>query len=111
LGLDLWVAFNKGAVMVLPSGVSKATGLAAALKELKLSPRNVAGIGGAENDHAFLKLCECSAAVANAIPAVKDHVDFCTRGEHREGVVELIDELVTRDLGDREHLLGRHHLL
>jgi HAD superfamily hydrolase (TIGR01484 family) len=111
LGLDLWVAFNKGAVMVLPSGVNKATGLAAALKELELSPRNVAGIGDAENDHSFLKLCEFSAAVANAVPAVKEHVDYCTAESHGEGVVELIDELVATDLAAREHLLGRHHLL
>jgi hydroxymethylpyrimidine pyrophosphatase-like HAD family hydrolase len=111
LGLDLWVAFNRGAVMMLPSGVTKATGLAAALNELGVSPRNVAGIGDAENDHSFLKLCECSAAVANAVPAVKEHVDLCTRGEYGEGVIELIDELVTTDLGEREHLLGRHHLL
>jgi hydroxymethylpyrimidine pyrophosphatase-like HAD family hydrolase len=111
LGLDLWVAFNKGAVMVLPSGVTKATGLAAALLELDLSPRNVVGIGDAENDHSFLKLCEFSATVANAVPAVKEHVDYCTAGSHGEGVVELIDELVATDLTAREHLLGRHHLL
>jgi len=59
LGLELQVVFNKGAVMVLPSGVSKATGLRAALAELDLSPRNVVGVGDAENDHAFLALCEC----------------------------------------------------
>lgn len=111
LGLDLWIAFNKGAVMALPSGVTKATGLAAALKELELSPRNVAGIGDAENDHSFLKLCEFSTAVANAVPAIKEHVDYCTAGSHGEGVVELIDELVATDLAAREHLLGRHHLL
>ena len=35
LGLELQVIFNKGAVMVLPSGVNKATGLAAALVELE----------------------------------------------------------------------------
>ena len=46
--------FNKGAVMVLPSGVNKATGLAAALAELGLSPHNVVGVGDAENDHALL---------------------------------------------------------
>ena len=40
--------------MVLPSGVNKATGLAAALSELGLSPHNVVGVGDAENDHAFL---------------------------------------------------------
>ncbi|HEY3355986.1 MAG TPA: HAD hydrolase family protein, partial [Polyangia bacterium] len=41
LGLELAVVFNKGAVMVLPAGVDKATGLAAALAELGLSPAGV----------------------------------------------------------------------
>ena len=59
LGLELQVIFNKGAVMVLPSGINKATGLAAALDELGLSPHNAVGIGDAENDHAFLAACEC----------------------------------------------------
>ena len=54
LGLELQVIFNKGAVMVLPSGVNKAIGLAAALRDLGLSPHNVVGVGDAENDHAFL---------------------------------------------------------
>src|SRR5439155_10184033 len=68
LGLELHVIFNKGSVMVLPSGVNKATGLHAALAELHLSPHNVVGVGDAENDHAFLSACECSVAVANALP-------------------------------------------
>ncbi|HEY6403191.1 MAG TPA: HAD hydrolase family protein, partial [Blastocatellia bacterium] len=45
LGLELQVIFNKGAVMVLPSGVNKATGLKAALDDLGLSPHNAVGIG------------------------------------------------------------------
>ena len=60
LGLELQVIFNKGAVMVLPAGVNKATGLAAALAQLGLSPHNAVGIGDAENDHAFLAICECA---------------------------------------------------
>ena len=32
LGLELQLSFNKGAVMVLPSGVNQQTGLGAALK-------------------------------------------------------------------------------
>jgi hydroxymethylpyrimidine pyrophosphatase-like HAD family hydrolase len=68
LGLELQVIFNKGAVMVLPSGVNKATGLRAALAEVGLSPHNVVSIGDAANDHAFLSLCECAVAVANAVP-------------------------------------------
>ena len=55
LGLELEIIFNKGAVMILPSGVNKATGLVAALDELELSPHNVIGVGDAQNDHAFLQ--------------------------------------------------------
>ncbi|BCG96764.1 hypothetical protein MesoLj131a_56280 [Mesorhizobium sp. 131-2-1] len=36
--------------MIVPSGVNKATGLAAALEDLRLSPRNVLAIGDAENE-------------------------------------------------------------
>jgi HAD superfamily hydrolase (TIGR01484 family) len=111
LGLELQVIFNKGAVMVLPAGVNKASGLAAALEEMGLSPHNAVGVGDAENDHAFLTLCECSAAVANALPTVKDTADITTRGNHGAGVDELIDELVANDLADCEPRLRRHHLL
>jgi HAD superfamily hydrolase (TIGR01484 family) len=97
-GLGLQIVFNKEAVMVLPSGVNKMTGLAVALEELKLSRHNLTGIGDAENDHAFLESCECSVAVANAIPSLKDRADFVTRGERGAGVVELIDLLIGSDL-------------
>jgi HAD superfamily hydrolase (TIGR01484 family) len=111
LGLELQVIFNKGAVMVLPAGVNKATGLKAALDELGLSPHNAVAIGDAENDHAFLSFCECSVAVANALPAVKNTADFVTRADHGAGVVELIDELIATDLASREEQLRRHHIL
>jgi hydroxymethylpyrimidine pyrophosphatase-like HAD family hydrolase len=111
LGLELHVIFNKGSVMVLPSGVNKATGLAAALKGLGLSPHNVVGVGDAENDHAFLKLCACSVAVANALPMVKQTADWVTRGEDGAGVRELIDELVADDLAARAGRLTRDALV
>ena len=111
LGLDLQIVFNRAAVMILPAGVNKAAGLTAALKELDLSPHNVVGIGDAENDRSFLKMCECSAAVANAVAAIKDDVDFCTRGDYGDGVAELVEEVVATDLAAREETLGRHDLL
>lgn len=110
LGLELQVIFNKDAVMVLPSGVNKASGLLAALDLLGLSPHEVIGVGDAENDHAFLSLCECSAAVDNALPAVKHTADLVLKKDHGEGVVELIDMLVEDDLKDAEPRLIRHHL-
>jgi HAD superfamily hydrolase (TIGR01484 family) len=98
LGLELQVIFNKGAVMILPSGVNKATGLHAALQELGLSRHNVVGVGDAENDHAFLSQCECSVAVENALEALKEKTDWVTAGADGEGMVELIRSLVATDL-------------
>lgn len=100
-GLELQVIFNKGAVMVLPAGVNKATGLAAALRELQLSPHEVIGVGDAENDLPFLTACGCSVAVANALSAVKERADIVTCGDHGVGVAELIERLIATDLSDR----------
>jgi HAD superfamily hydrolase (TIGR01484 family) len=110
LGLELQVIFNKGAVMVLPSGVNKATGLDAALAELCLSRHNVVGVGDAENDHAFLARCECSVAVANALPSLKERADVVTTGERGAGVAELIDGLLACDLAELEPRLVRHEI-
>lgn len=38
LGLELKIVFNRGAVMVLPAGINKATGTKYALRRLGLSP-------------------------------------------------------------------------
>jgi len=48
LGMDWRVICNRKQVMALPAGVDKATGLAAALQELDLSPSEVVGVGDAE---------------------------------------------------------------
>ncbi|AZO41525.1 HAD-IIB family hydrolase [Mesorhizobium sp. M7D.F.Ca.US.005.01.1.1] len=97
MGLELEIIFNKGAVMILPSGINKATGLAAALQDLRLSPHNVIGVGDAENDHAFLQACGCSVAVDNAIPAVKDTANLVMRGARGKGVEQLIDNMIKHD--------------
>ena len=101
LGLERQITFNKDAVMVLPIGVDKGSGLDAALKEMKLSWKNVAGIGDAENDIAFLSKCACSVAVSNALDSVKARVDFTTSAARGEGVVELIHEILKDDLQSR----------
>jgi hydroxymethylpyrimidine pyrophosphatase-like HAD family hydrolase len=97
LGLELQIIFNKGAVMVLPPGVNKAAGLKAALDDLDLSPHNVVAVGDAENDLAFLNVCGCSAAVANALPSLKQSVDLVLEKERGAGVIELIDRIRAGD--------------
>jgi hypothetical protein len=111
LGLELQVIFNKGAVMVLPSGMNKAAGLKAALAELDISPHNTVGVGDAENDHAFLSNCEFSAAVANALPSVKETADHVLSQDHGAGVTELINEILRDDLASRASMLRRHDIL
>lgn len=98
LGLELQIIFNKGAVMVLPTGVNKATGLRAALARLGQSFGSTVGIGDAENDESFLRACGMSAAVDNALEVVKRGVDVVTSGARGAGVVELIHQIIRDDL-------------
>jgi len=110
LGLELQVIFNKGAVMILPSGVNKGTGLKKALREMGLSAHNVVGVGDAENDHAFLELCGCSVAVANALNSVKKTCDIVTASGWGAGVVEIAEELVRDDLENRSSRILRNRI-
>jgi len=108
LGLEWQVIFNKGAVMLVPSGVNKQTGLAAALAELGLSMRNTVAAGDAENDHAMLAAAECGVAVANALDSLKERADLVTRGARGAGVEELIARMLEDDL--RSVVVARHAL-
>jgi HAD superfamily hydrolase (TIGR01484 family) len=111
LGLELQVIFNKGAVMVLPTGINKATGLKVALADIGVSLHNTVGIGDAENDQAFLGACECAVAVANALESVKSRVDLVTEADHGAGVAELVERLSKDDLQSLDSRLSRHDLL
>ena len=83
--------------MILPAGVDKGAGLAAALADLEISPHNVVAVGDAENDSSFMQLCGCAAAVANALQALKLDADITLNRESGEGVVELLEMLASRD--------------
>jgi len=106
LALEQHIIFNKGAVMVLPSGVNKASGLRSALKRLGLATHNVVAIGDAENDQAFLSACGCAVAVDNALPTVKDKADFVV-ADHGAGVIELVRMLTQDDLASAKVRLPR----
>ncbi|MGH7848163.1 MAG: HAD-IIB family hydrolase [Candidatus Binatia bacterium] len=98
MGLELQLIFNREAVMVLPCGVNKASGMDYALRKLGFSPHEAVGIGDAGNDHSFLERCECAVAVANAVPSIRELAAFTTKSEAGRGVAELIEELIANDL-------------
>jgi HAD superfamily hydrolase (TIGR01484 family) len=98
MGLDLQVIPNKAALMVLPPGIDKASGLVAALAELGLTPADAVCVGDAENDLAMSEVCGFAVAVANALPSLKERVDLVTQGERGAGVTELIGRVIEGNL-------------
>lgn len=86
LGLECQVERNREALMVLPAGVTKGTGVVEALEELNLSPHSTVGIGDAENDHTLLSACEIGVAVGNAVPALKAHAEVTLETPDGTGV-------------------------
>jgi hydroxymethylpyrimidine pyrophosphatase-like HAD family hydrolase len=109
-GVEWQIIFNKGAVMALPPGVNKASGLRAALKALELSALDVMGVGDAENDQAMLTACGYSTAVANAIETIKEQADIVTQADHGAGVVELIENFLCGSLDRKLRGVRRHDL-
>jgi len=85
---------NRGALMLLPAGISKGTGLMIALFGLGVSAADVLAIGDAENDFDLLDACGWSACPENALPRVKARVDWILPGADGEGVRRAIDEQI-----------------
>ena len=95
MGLNAQIIMNKRAVMVLPAGVNKATGLSFALEALELASDEVAGIGDAENDRDLLLHCGLGVAVENALPDLKKISDRVTTQSRGAGVQELVDWILS----------------
>jgi hydroxymethylpyrimidine pyrophosphatase-like HAD family hydrolase len=98
LGSDWRTVPNRRDLLILPPGVSKATGLAAALDELKIAPRQVVGLGDAENDLPLIECCGLGVAPANAIPLIKAAAHLVTKGRAGSAAAELIERMLQNDL-------------
>ncbi len=85
------IEYNKGAVMVLPPGATKGSGLERLLTLCGFSPRNLAAFGDAENDLSMLTLAEVAVAVADAVPAVRELADVVAEAPGPQGVLEVLE--------------------
>jgi phosphoglycolate phosphatase (TIGR01487 family) len=90
LGLDHQVTRNRSALMVLPAGVTKGTGLVKLLTEMDLSAHNTVAVGDAENDLSLFGIAEIGAAVADAVPSVRRGADIVLGKPDGAGVAELL---------------------
>lgn len=111
MGGGATVEYNRGAVMILPPGATKGTGLSMALQELGFSTRNVIACGDAENDRSLFELAELSVAVANAVPEIKKLADIDLTEKNGEGVRNLIDNLVAGNLPVHQSRFERQLIL
>jgi hydroxymethylpyrimidine pyrophosphatase-like HAD family hydrolase len=93
--LDLEIILNKEAVMILPRGINKQSGLQAALVEMEIPNSKVVGIGDAENDFALLQATGYFAAVQNALDSLKNRAHQVTKGSEGNGVIEIIEWMMS----------------
>ena len=96
-GLPLRVIRNKRAVMVLPEGVDKGSGLREALADLGIDRGAVVAVGDAENDLALFGAAGLGVAVANAVSELSKAASWTTSRPRGAGVAELIDRLLRDD--------------
>lgn len=100
-GLDCQLIFNRAALMVLPSGVSKATGVRWALEELGRSEHNMIAFGDAENDLPLLAAAQLGIAARSAVPALSTVADDRLTQPGGAGVAQYVRRLLERG-GDVE---------
>jgi hydroxymethylpyrimidine pyrophosphatase-like HAD family hydrolase len=90
LELPIVLLFNRSRVMAMPQGISKATGLRAALETLRKSPRNAVAVGDAENDHELLRLAEVGAAVEWGSASLRAAADMIISGDGPVAVADFV---------------------
>ncbi len=95
LGLPLAITFNLSRLMVLPHGVSKASGLQDALWRLRASVHNTIAAGNAENDHELLEACELGAAVAWGSETLRRSADEIVPGDDPRAVARYIRDILS----------------
>jgi len=104
-GLRVLVVANVDRLMVVPAGISKSSGVRIALRHLGLDPSGYAAIGDAENDLGMLRAAALSAAVANAIPAVRAAVGYVCHRSFDRGVLEFVEGPLRERAGRNVHAL------
>jgi hydroxymethylpyrimidine pyrophosphatase-like HAD family hydrolase/CheY-like chemotaxis protein len=99
LNIGITIEYNNGAVMLLPPGATKGTGISYALRNLGYSHHNLIACGDAENDCSMLELAEVAVTVPNGIPKVKALADVVLVKDPEDtgtGINALLKQLLTR---------------
>ena len=91
VGVERDLVRNRAALMLLPRGVSKGSGVRHALERLGLSFHDVLAVGDAENDLELFAACGFAACPGNAVAEVTRVADWVFPGDGGEAVSRAID--------------------
>ena len=79
-GVSRDLVANRAALMLLPPGVSKGSGVQQVLRFMELSSHDVLALGDAENDLALFDACGFSACPGDSVAAVRARADWVLPG-------------------------------
>ena len=96
-GVTRDLIYNRAALMLLPAGVSKGSGVQHVLRFLGLSPHDVLALGDAENDFPLFEACGFSGCPGDSLPEVQARVDWVFPGKHGDGIARAITEQILPD--------------
>jgi hydroxymethylpyrimidine pyrophosphatase-like HAD family hydrolase len=99
VGVDRQVVRNRESAMVMPAGISKRTGIEAALRAIGEVPSATVAVGDGENDVALFAVAGVSVAVANAVDVLKARADVVLTEPNGKGIQSLAAAIVAGDLG------------
>ncbi len=88
--VSLELAYNRGAMMLLPAGVSKGAGVQQVVRAFGLSPHDVLALGDAENDLELFEACGWAGCPASAVPAVRSRADWVFPGQNGTAIAAAI---------------------
>jgi len=99
LGLPLVVEVSITTVGIWLEGSDKGACLEWLAAETGIPLQQMAGVGDAEGDLRFLRLCGFSAAPANAEDRVKARVDYVSHYEYGKGLLDIVERLLKEFTG------------
>ena len=86
--------WNKLALMILPTGANKGSGLKCLLEQCHVSSETLMAFGDGENDHSLLAIADTAVAVQDAVPSLQEIAHVISMNPGPSGVVEILQDLL-----------------
>jgi hydroxymethylpyrimidine pyrophosphatase-like HAD family hydrolase len=86
--------WNKLALMILPTGANKGSGLKRLLEQCHFSSHTLMAFGDGENDHSLLAIADTAVAVQDAVPSLQEMAHVVSNHPGPSGVVEILEDLL-----------------